>query len=90
MALTVARLNGEPADPTSEGEAETLDRVFFALSDPVRRAILDRLDQESLLAAAAARLSATTTCTRSTCVSMVGASYEHRQPVKAGVPMGVV
>lgn len=26
-----------------------LDRVFFALSDPVRRAILERLDQESLL-----------------------------------------
>lgn len=26
-----------------------LDRVFFALSDPVRRAILDRLGEEALL-----------------------------------------
>jgi len=31
------------------GEDEFLDRVFFALSDPVRRSILDRLDQEALL-----------------------------------------
>ena len=31
------------------GEDERLDRVFFALSDPVRRSILNRLDQESLL-----------------------------------------
>jgi len=30
-------------------DAEMLDRVFFALSDPVRRAILNRLDEESLL-----------------------------------------
>ena len=30
-------------------EAEALDRVFSALSDPVRRAILDRLDGEDLL-----------------------------------------
>lgn len=29
--------------PATEGE-EALDRVFFALSDPVRRAILGRLD----------------------------------------------
>ena len=28
---------------------ETLDRVFFALSDPVRRAILERLDSGPLL-----------------------------------------
>src|SRR5438477_13028791 len=28
---------------------ELLDRVFFALSDPVRRAILERLDGEALL-----------------------------------------
>jgi len=28
---------------------DTLDAVFFALSDPVRRAILDRLDQGPLL-----------------------------------------
>ena len=31
-----------------EGESE-LDRVFFALSDPVRRAILERLDGPGLL-----------------------------------------
>jgi DNA-binding transcriptional ArsR family regulator len=41
-------------DPTAQTpppatEAEFLDRVFFALSDPVRRAILDRLDRDSLL-----------------------------------------
>jgi DNA-binding transcriptional ArsR family regulator len=29
--------------------SDTLDRVFFALSDPVRRAILARLDGQSLL-----------------------------------------
>ena len=33
------------ADP----DAARLDRVFFALSDPVRRAILDRLDHGPLL-----------------------------------------
>jgi DNA-binding transcriptional ArsR family regulator len=32
---------GSPAD---EPESAQLDRVFFALSDPVRRAILERLD----------------------------------------------
>ena len=30
-------------------EAEALDAVFFALSDPVRRAILERLDGQALL-----------------------------------------
>jgi DNA-binding transcriptional ArsR family regulator len=30
-------------------EAEALDRVFSALSDPVRRAILERLDGKNLL-----------------------------------------
>src|SRR5271156_1770376 len=30
-------------------EQERLDAVFFALSDPVRRAILERLDGEDLL-----------------------------------------
>src|SRR4029077_7212026 len=30
-------------------EAEALDRVFSALSDPVRRAILERLDGEDFL-----------------------------------------
>jgi DNA-binding transcriptional ArsR family regulator len=33
----------------AEDGAELLDRVFFALSDPVRRAILERLDEGSLL-----------------------------------------
>ena len=36
-----------PDDPPTEGER--LDRVFFALSDPVRRAILERLDEDALL-----------------------------------------
>ena len=30
-------------------ETDLLDRVFFALSDPVRRAILERLGEEALL-----------------------------------------
>jgi DNA-binding transcriptional ArsR family regulator len=34
---------------TRNSEAELLDRVFFALSDPVRRAILERLGEEALL-----------------------------------------
>ncbi len=41
----VAKLIEEVEDP---GE-ELLDRVFFALSDPVRRAILERLGEEALL-----------------------------------------
>src|SRR5882757_3184615 len=36
-------------DNVRDEEADALDRVFFALSDPVRRSILNRLDQESLL-----------------------------------------
>ena len=32
-----------------ETDADALDAVFFALSDPVRRAILDQLDQGPLL-----------------------------------------
>jgi DNA-binding transcriptional ArsR family regulator len=42
MTAAVQRL-----DP--DAEADVLDAVFFALSDPVRRAILDRLDQGPLL-----------------------------------------
>jgi DNA-binding transcriptional ArsR family regulator len=38
----------EPAE-AEESEAEVLDRVFFALSDPVRRQILERLDGAALL-----------------------------------------
>jgi DNA-binding transcriptional ArsR family regulator len=34
---------------TKNSEAELLDRVFFALSDPVRRAILERLGDAALL-----------------------------------------
>ena len=36
-------------DTAADADALRLDRVFFALSDPVRRAILDRLDQGPLL-----------------------------------------
>jgi DNA-binding transcriptional ArsR family regulator len=35
--------------PTEDSGDELLDRVFFALSDPVRRAILERLDGRALL-----------------------------------------
>lgn len=41
----IAALFDEGADP----DEAALDRVFFALSDPVRRAILERLDGEALL-----------------------------------------
>jgi DNA-binding transcriptional ArsR family regulator len=34
---------------TQEAQASRLDAVFFALSDPVRRSILERLDGEALL-----------------------------------------
>jgi DNA-binding transcriptional ArsR family regulator len=37
------------AEDGTDPEGESLDRVFFALSDPVRRAILERLDEGSLL-----------------------------------------
>src|SRR5215467_8821068 len=43
---------GQIAALTREAEhddTELLDRVFFALSDPVRRAILERLGEEKLL-----------------------------------------
>ncbi len=33
----------------ADADAELLDRTFFALSDPVRRAILERLREEPLL-----------------------------------------
>jgi len=36
-------------DEAEESEADLLDRVFFALSDPVRRAILEQLDRDSSL-----------------------------------------
>ena len=45
QATAVVRAINDAADP----EATILDRVFFALSDPVRRAILERLDAGTLL-----------------------------------------
>ena len=41
----IVALFDQGADP----DEAALDRVFFALSDPVRRAILQRLDGEALL-----------------------------------------
>ena len=38
-----------PFDRNADPEAERLDAVFFALSDPVRRTILQRLDGADLL-----------------------------------------
>lgn len=38
-----------PPRRAPDAEDELLDRVFFALSDPVRRRILARLDEEPLL-----------------------------------------
>ena len=35
--------------PDEDAEDALLDRVFFALSDPVRRAIMLRLDEADLL-----------------------------------------
>jgi DNA-binding transcriptional ArsR family regulator len=48
MAMTTATARRDD-ETAAEDEAERLDHVFFALSDPVRRAILDRLNRESLL-----------------------------------------
>ena len=47
----------DPTEPSEDPtpEAETLDRVFSALSDPVRRATLERLDGEDLLVSELAR-----------------------------------
>jgi DNA-binding transcriptional ArsR family regulator len=36
-------------DPVADPDEELLDRVFFALADPVRRQILTRLGDEALL-----------------------------------------
>jgi DNA-binding transcriptional ArsR family regulator len=41
----IARLIDESGDP----DEVLIDRVFFALSDPVRRRILERLDENALL-----------------------------------------
>lgn len=47
--MTDARVPLLHADPGADPEEERLDRVFFALADPVRRAILERLDGSDLL-----------------------------------------
>ena len=39
----------QPLPICGDTEAHQLDTVFFALSDPVRRAILERLDGEAML-----------------------------------------
>jgi DNA-binding transcriptional ArsR family regulator len=44
-SASALRIVGE----SEESESDILDRVFFALSDPVRRAILERLDREPAL-----------------------------------------
>jgi DNA-binding transcriptional ArsR family regulator len=45
----VLRSLGAPAAQQEAAEEALLDAVFFALSDPTRRAILDRLGEEPLL-----------------------------------------
>jgi DNA-binding transcriptional ArsR family regulator len=45
MAMSALR----PVEPTETAQDTLLDGVFFALSDPVRRAILHRLDEAALL-----------------------------------------
>ena len=39
----------DPSADTGSADAHRLDQVFFALSDPVRRQILERLDGQALL-----------------------------------------
>jgi DNA-binding transcriptional ArsR family regulator len=49
MALAVLPLSRHDPPAPADPEAALLDRVFFALSDPVRREILHRLDEAPLL-----------------------------------------
>ncbi len=42
-------INAPEANENAVPQSEALDRVFSALSDPVRRAILERLDGEDFL-----------------------------------------
>ena len=46
---TAIRSVDSPPAQQQLAEQELLDRVFFALSDPVRRSILDRLGEKALL-----------------------------------------
>ena len=39
----------DPAGPDPAEQPDRLDQVFFALSDPIRRQILERLDGQALL-----------------------------------------
>jgi DNA-binding transcriptional ArsR family regulator len=45
----MAESNVVPLSHSMTPDSDSLDRVFFALSDPVRREILERLDGEDLL-----------------------------------------
>jgi DNA-binding transcriptional ArsR family regulator len=47
MAKAAVLLRSVPA--SGEPQADPLDQVFFALCDPVRRAVLERLDEGPLL-----------------------------------------
>jgi DNA-binding transcriptional ArsR family regulator len=49
MALAVLPLSRHDPTDTADPEVTLLDLVFFALSDPVRREILHRLDENPLL-----------------------------------------
>ena len=49
MTLAVLHLSRHDPPAPADPEAALLDRVFFALSDPVRREILHRLDATPLL-----------------------------------------
>jgi DNA-binding transcriptional ArsR family regulator len=48
-ALRIATRDGEAAESAAATEDARLDQVFAALSDPIRRKILQRLDRQSLL-----------------------------------------
>src|ERR1700743_3575431 len=45
----MAESNVIPLNRSANPDSDGLDRVFFALSDPVRREILERLDGDDLL-----------------------------------------
>ena len=55
MMIKAAEIVPLLAPPAPDDEAQALDRVFFALSDPVRREILARLDESPLLVSELAR-----------------------------------